>query len=147
VVGVNSNVRRHEVKRLLFGNPNTSYWQLAVEGASRREQIVMISGELHADFFVAQTPMSISPSKLEEFAAALEKLDSTLEGSAHLASANEQSEVDWLLAVLPLGHIVSTGRFKINENELLFNFRTDQTQLKPLRDWVRSALFVYENRE
>lgn len=98
--------RRHAVKRLLFGYPNTtSYWKLAIEGASRREQIVDISGELHAEFFVARTPMCISPIELEEFATGLEKLDSTLQGSVRLASANETSEIDWLLTVLPLGHI------------------------------------------
>jgi len=45
-----------------------------------------------------------------------------------------------------LGHVASTGRFKINENELNFNFRTDQTQLGPLREWVKSALFAYTKR-
>jgi hypothetical protein len=120
---------------------------LSVEGASRREQIVEISGELHAGFFVAQTPMCIDPIQLQEFSAQLEQLDRFLQGSASLKSANDQSEVDWTLTVLPLGHIESTGRFKINENELRFEFRSDQTQLGPLREWLKSALFVYANRE
>jgi hypothetical protein len=135
------------VKRLLFGNPHTSHWMLVVERASKREQIVEISGELHAGFFIAQTPMCINPTRLQEFAAQLEQLDTILQGSASLTSANDQSEIDWTLTVLPLGHIDSTGRFKINENELRFKFRTDQTQLGPLREWVKSALFVYANRE
>jgi hypothetical protein len=135
------------VKRLLFGNPNSSYWALSIDGASRREQIVVISGELHAEFFVAQTPLCISPVRLEEFAAELENLDRTLQGSARLQSVNIQSEIEWLLTATALGHIESTGRFKINGNELLFSFRTDQTQLKPLREWVKSALFAYANRD
>ena len=91
------------MKHLLFGSPNASYWKLSVEGASRREQVVVISGELRAEFFIAQTPMCIDPSKLEEFATGLEVLDSTLQGSARLESANDQSEIDWVLTVLPLG--------------------------------------------
>lgn len=133
------------MKHLLFGNPHTSHWKLRVVGASRRERIVEMSGELHAEFFAAQTPMCIDPTELEKFGTELERLDRTLHGSARLSSAGSQSEVDWLLTALPLGHIASTGRFKINENELIFKFRTDQTQLGPLRDWVRSALLAYAN--
>jgi hypothetical protein len=135
------------MKRLLFGNPHTNYWTLSIEGASKREEIVEVSGELHAEFFVAQTPMCINPAQLEAFAAELEQLDRTLQGSASLANANDQSEVNWLLTVDPLGHIRSTGRFKINQNELRFHFQTDQTQLQPLKSWVKSALFVYANRD
>jgi len=133
------------MKRVFFGNPHTGHWSLAIEDASKREEIVVISGELQVEFFVAQTPMCVNPAQLELFAAELEELDRTLRGSARFANSNEQSEVEWLLTVLPLGHIQSTGRFMINRNELRFNFQTDQTQLKPLKAWVRSALFVYAN--
>jgi hypothetical protein len=133
------------MKRLTFGNPRTSHWQLVIEGASRHEQVVVISGELHAELFIAKTPLCINPLQLEAFASGVEALDNTLNGTATLLSVNEQSEVEWTLTALSLGHIESSGRFKINENELLFRFRTDQTQLKPLREWLRSALFVYAN--
>jgi hypothetical protein len=133
------------MKRILFGNPDTSYWKLAIDGASRRERIVVVDGELHAGFFVAATPMCIEPDALQRFAAAIAILDETLNGEAHLSSANEQSKVEWNLKALPLGHIESSGRFQINGNELRFTFHTDQTQLKPLRGWISSALFVFEN--
>src|SRR5262245_11856465 len=133
------------MKQIVFGNPHTNYWKLEVEGASKREHVVAVSGELHAEFFIAQTPMCINPTELEAFKTQLEQLDCTLKGSAALRNANLQGEIEWLLTALPLGHIDSTGHFRINDNELRFKFRTDQTQLRPLLEWVKSALFMYEN--
>jgi hypothetical protein len=133
------------MKRVVFGSSHTNHWTLVVEGASKREHVVVVSGELRAQFFIAQTPMCINPTELEVFQNQLERLDSTLKGTATLRSANSQSEIEWQLTALPLGHIDSTGYFRINDNELRFKFRSDQTQLRPLLEWVKSALFVYEN--
>jgi hypothetical protein len=135
------------MKRIVFGNPHTSHWRLVVEGASKREHVVVVSGELHSEFFIAQTPMCIDPTELEAFQTQLEQLDSSLKGSATLRNANLQSEIEWSLTALPLGHIDSTGYFRINDNELRFKFRTDQTQLRPLLEWVKSALFSYESSD
>jgi hypothetical protein len=133
------------MKNVVFGNPHTDWWKLSRDAVSHSEEIVAINGELHAGFFSAMTPMCISPTILQTFASELESLDRTLSGSATLESANCQSEVSWVLSVLPLGHIESTGRYTINGNSLAFSFRTDQTQLAPLLRWVRELLTAYNN--
>jgi len=134
-------------RSILFGNPNADRWKLKCEGASHRECIVEISGELDAGFFHVLTPMCIDPINLQAFATELESLDRTLSGYATLQSANNQSKISWTLKVLSLGHIESSGCYAINGNELTFSFRTDQTQLAPLLRWVHAALAIYEKAD
>ena len=38
------------MERIVFGNPHTSHWRLVVEGASKREHVVVVSGQLHSEF-------------------------------------------------------------------------------------------------
>jgi len=131
------------MKNILFGNPNTDSWMLALDGISRGEQVISVKGELRTGFFSAVTPMCIPPHVMQSFASELEALEEKLAGSATLQNANYQSAVNWTLKALPHGHIESTGQFTINGNTLSFAFRTDQTQLAPLCKWVRSLLSEY----
>ena len=117
------------MRSILFGNPHTDSWKLTLDDISAREGIVALVGELSTGFFAATTPMCILPSSLAKFASEIQELDRTLAGVAVLENRNDQSEVSWRLAALPLGHIESSGRFTINGNSLDFRFQTDQTQL------------------
>ncbi len=132
------------MKRVLFGNPHTDWWELSLDGISRREQVIALTGELHVGFFSALTPMSLPPSVLQAFASQLELLDKTLSGRAVLQNSNDQSEVHWVLEALPHGHVESSGHYHINRNNLAFSFRTDQTQLTPLLRWIRGLLASYD---
>ena len=132
------------MKSVVFGSPETDSWKLTRQATCRREKVVEISGQLQVGFFSAVTPACIPPASLRAFAAELESVDRTLTGSATLESSNQQSQLSWTLKALPLGHIESTGRYAINGDQLLFSFRTDQTQLAPLLKWLRSAVAAYE---
>jgi hypothetical protein len=136
------------MKKLFFGNLATDWWSLSLDDVSVEEEVIAIIGELRTGFFIAKTPMCVSPQTLEKFAAELQELDRTLRGVARLESKNNQSEVTWVLSVNHLGHVKSSGRFVINDNAVDFHFETDQTQLGPLLKWIRSLLKrYYEQRE
>jgi len=131
------------MKSNLFGNPQTEWWKLKLVDVHPREQVVELTGELHAGFFSAVTPMCLPPTALESFASELRTVDRTLHGSATLRNSNEQSDVIWNLTDLPRGHIESSGRYAINGNGLDFRFRSDQTQLGPLARWIETLLGKY----
>jgi hypothetical protein len=135
------------MKSVVLGNPHADHWKLSLDGVSRREQVVAIAGELHAGFFVADTPMCLPPEALQVFTSELEALYKSLSGSATLRNANCQSEVDCVLNAEATGHINISGIFAINRNSLSFSFRTDQTYLPPVMRWLRSVLNAYNRDE
>ena len=132
------------MKSVIFGNPNADSWRLALDDLSVKKLVIALKGELRAGFFHAVTPMCIAPAILSRFAADLRELDRTLSGSATLESKNRQSAVRLTLTVNHLGHIQAAGRYEINGNVLDFSFRTDQTQLGPLIQWLDAVIREYE---
>jgi len=79
------------------------------------------------------------------FAIRCDKHRSTSRASQHryALGKNQQSAVCLTLTVNRVGHIEARGRYEINENGLDFTFKTDQTQLGPLRKWLDGILVEY----
>jgi hypothetical protein len=134
------------MKSVLFGNPNADSWKLSLDDVSVKEQVIALKGELRTGFFHAVTPMCIPPAVLSRFAADLRELDRTLTGSVTLESKSRQSTVRLTLTVDHVGHIQAAGRYEINGNSLDFSFRTDQTQLGPLVEWLGAVIHEYEKK-
>jgi len=131
------------MKSMVLGNPHADHWKLSLDGVSRKEQIIAVAGELHAGFFVADTPMCLPPDVLQTFVSELEALYKSLSGTATLRNSNCQSEVDCVLNADATGHIDISGTFTINRNSLSFSFRTNQTYLPPVIEWLNSVLKAY----
>jgi hypothetical protein len=130
-----------------FGNANLDHWKLSLRGIHPREQVLELTGELRSGFFSATTPMCIAPTVLETFGSELRSLNETLLGNASLQSSNQQSEISCTLVGVGRGHIECVGTFTCNGNRLDFRFRTDQTQLGPLRRWIQKVLTKYHEQD
>ena len=129
---------------LLFGSRYTDFWELSFDDVSVPEGVIAITGELKAGFLAAATPMCWAPSVVREFAEQVRLMDRTLKGDAKLESKSNQSEVTWTLSLNRLGHVESGGRYSINGNSFDFRFKTDQTRLAPLVEWLDGLIAKYE---
>src|SRR5262245_36425921 len=134
------------MKSLLFGNPNTDWWKLSLDDISVEEQALALTGELSVGFFQASTPMCISPDILSHFTTQVHELDRTLKGTVDLESSNIQSAIRLKITVNHVGHLQISGRYEINGNGLDFNFRSDQTQLTALGQWLDNVLIAYRKK-
>jgi hypothetical protein len=134
------------MKSLLFGNPNTDWWKLSLDDISVVEQVIALTGELSVGFFCASTPMCIPRDVLSRFAAEVHELDRTLKGIATLENGNVPSTIRLKIAVNHVGHLHVSGRYEINDNGLDFQFRSDQTQLTSLGQWLGYVLEAYRKK-
>ena len=132
------------MRQLLFGNAHTDFLQFRVEGVSALEASVAASADLQAGWFRAALPLLVTPEHLADFVEQLSALDRTLKGTALLRSTGLNGAILILLEGLPRGHIRCAIEAELDGNSLKCQFRTDQTQLGPLRSWWKAVLDDYK---
>lgn len=132
------------MKQLVFGNPNTDFMRFRFEAVAVAEAGIETGAELRAGWFGATLPLWLTPDNLEAFLSQLADLDRTLKGGALLKSTGANGPITISLEGLPLGHIRCRLEAELDGNILKCQFRTDQTQLRPLYEWWEKILRRYQ---
>lgn len=133
------------MKQLLFGNPNTDFLQFRFRDVSTKERCITVEALLKAGWFSALLHLLATPKDLEEFLLQLADLDRTLKGSAVLNSTGSNGPIQIHIESLPHGHINCRIEADLDGNSLKCHFRSDQTQLGPLRAWWERILTKYRS--